>query len=436
MSGSPARYVVQPAARVGGELTVPGDKSISHRALMLGGIAAGRTEIAGFLPSEDCHATLAALRAMGVGVEQHSATQLTVQGAGARGLAAPGQVLDMGNSGTALRLFMGLLAPQPFDTTLIGDASLMRRPMERVAQPLRAMGAAIATAQGMPPVHIGGGRALAAIDYVLPVPSAQVKSAILLAGLAADGVTRVTEPVPTRDHTERMLTGFGVQLQREGATVGIAGGQRLAATHIEVPADISSAAFFLVAGALAAHEGLVLRNVGVNPTRTGILDILRLMGADIRIENRRESGGEPSADLTVRASRLRGVRIPEALVPLAIDEFPVLFIAAAAAEGVTELTGAEELRVKETDRLAVMAEGLGRLGVRHGLRPDGIRIEGGPLRGGTIDSQGDHRIAMAFAVASLRAKAPLEILDVANVATSFPDFVPLARTAGLAISQD
>lgn len=436
MSGQAARYVVHPASRVGGELTVPGDKSISHRSLMLGGIAAGRSEIRGFLPSEDCHATLAALRAMGVDVKQHAATHLVVHGAGTRGLAAPGQVLDMGNSGTALRLFMGLLAAQSFDTTLVGDASLMRRPMERVAQPLRAMGAAIETTEGRPPVRIAGGRALTAIDYALPVPSAQVKSAILLAGLAAEGVTRVTEPAPTRDHTERMLAGFGVRLAREGATVAIEGGQRLSAARIEVPADISSAAFFLVAGALAAPDGLVLRSVGVNPTRTGILDILRLMGADIRVENLRESGGEPRADLVVRASALRGIRIPEALVPLAIDEFPVLFIAAAAAEGVTELTGAEELRVKETDRLAVMAEGLARLGVRHELLPDGIRIEGGPLSGGTLDSHGDHRIAMAFAVASLRATGPLEILDVANVATSFPGFVPLARSAGLAISQE
>ena len=434
MSGSSARYLVQPAGRVGGELTVPGDKSISHRALMLGGIAAGRTEVHGFLPSEDCHATLAALRAMGVTVEQHSATQLTVHGAGVHGLAAPGQVLDMGNSGTAMRLFMGLLAGQAFDTVLVGDRSLMQRPMERVAKPLRAMGAAIETAQGRPPVRIAGGRPLAAIDYALPMPSEQVKSAILLAGLAAEGVTRVTEPAPTRDHTERMLAGFGVRLARDGASVSIAGGQRLTATRVDVPADISSAAFFLVAGALAAHDGLVLRNVGVNPTRTGIIDILRLMGADIRIENLRESGGEPSADLIVRAGPLRGVRIPEALVPLAIDEFPALFIAAAAAGGATELSGAGELRVKETDRLAVMAEGLATLGVRHELRADGIRIEGGPVSGGTIDSHGDHRIAMAFAIASLRATGPLEILDVANVATSFPGFVPLARSAGLAIS--
>ncbi len=434
MSGPAARYLLEPAARVGGEITVPGDKSISHRALMLGGIATGRTEVHGFLPSEDCHATLAALRAMGVTVEQHSTTRLTVHGAGARGLAAPGQVLDMGNSGTAMRLFMGLLAGQAFDSTLVGDASLMQRPMERVAKPLRAMGAAIETSQGRPPVRMAGGRALSAIDYDLPVPSAQVKSAILLAGLAAAGVTRVTEPAPTRDHTERMLAGFGVRLAREGRRVAIEGGQRLSATRIDVPADLSSAAFFLVAGALAAHDGLVLRNVGVNPTRTGILDILRLMGADISLGNLRESGGEPSADLTVRASALRGIRIPEALVPLAIDEFPVLFIAAAAATGVTELTGAGELRVKETDRLAVMAQGLGALGVRHELLPDGIRIEGGPVSGGRIDSHGDHRIAMAFAIASLRATGPLEILDVANVATSFPGFVALARTAGLAIS--
>ncbi|MCW5573501.1 MAG: 3-phosphoshikimate 1-carboxyvinyltransferase [Steroidobacteraceae bacterium] len=426
--------MLQPAAQVGGELTVPGDKSISHRALMLGGIAAGRTAIHGFLPSEDCHATLAALRAMGVTVEEHSATTLTVHGAGERGLAAPAQALDMGNSGTALRLFMGLLAAQPFDVTLTGDASLMQRPMERVAKPLRAMGAAIETTDGRPPVRILGGRPLTAIDYALPVPSAQVKSALLLAGLYARGVTRVTEPVPTRDHTERMLQGFGVSVERAGSSVSIAGGQRLTGTRIDVPADISSAAFFLVAGCLAAREGLVLRNVGVNPTRTGVIDILRLMGADIRIENARESGGEPSADLVVRAGALRGIRIPEALVPLAIDEFPALFIAAAAAEGCTELRGAGELRVKETDRLAAMAEGLGRLGVRHELLPDGIRIDGGPLSGGTVDSHGDHRIAMAFAVASLRARGPLEILDVANVATSFPDFVPLARAAGLAIS--
>lgn len=420
--------------RVGGEIIVPGDKSISHRALMLGAIAAGRTEIEGFLPGADCHATLGALRAMSVVIEEHSATALTVHGAGPRGLAAPARPLDMGNSGTALRLFMGLLAAQRFDSTLTGDASLVKRPMERVAQPLRAMGAGVETTDGKPPVRLRGGRALTAIDYELPVPSAQVKSAILLAGLHAQGVTRVIEPAPTRDHTERMLHGFGARVGRDGARVSIAGGQQLTGTRIEVPADISSAAFFLVAGCLAARDGLVLRNVGINPTRTGIIDILRLMGADIRIENARESGGEPSADLVVRASALRGIRIPEALVPLAIDEFPVLFIAAAAAEGRTELRGAGELRVKETDRLAVMAEGLGRLGVHHELLADGIRIDGGALSGGTIDSHGDHRIAMAFAIASLRAEGTLEILDVANVATSFPGFVPLAQTAGLGIS--
>lgn len=433
MSGGAARYRLEPARRVAGEIAVPGDKSISHRALMLGGIAEGRTEITGFLPGEDCHATLGALRAMGVTVEQHTATRLSVHGVGTQGLSAPARVLDMGNSGTAMRLFMGLLAGQRFGATLAGDASLTRRPMERVAQPLRAMGAVIATRDGKPPVAITGAP-LVAIDYELPVPSAQVKSAILLAGLYASGTTRVTEPAPTRDHTERMLRGFGVAVQRHGPVAQVEGGQRLAATRIEVPGDISSAAFFLVAACLAADGAFVLRNVGVNPTRTGVLDILRLMGADIRIENARESGGEPSADLVVRASMLRGIRIPEALVPLAIDEFPVLFIAAAAAQGTTELRGAGELRVKETDRLAVMADGLGRLGVRHELLPDGIRIEGGPIGGGTIDSGGDHRIAMAFAVASLRTAGPLEILDVANVATSFPDFVPLARAAGLAIS--
>lgn len=428
------RYFVQPGGTVGGELTIPGDKSISHRALMLGGIAEGRTEIHGFLASEDCLATLAALRAMGVRVEQPQATRVSVHGVGVRGLSAPGQVLDLGNSGTALRLFMGLLAAQPFDSVLTGDESLVTRPMERVANPLRQMGGVIETRGGKPPVHLTGGRTLHAIDYDMPVPSAQVKSAVLLAGLQAEGTTRVTEPAPTRDHTERMLQGFGVRVQRDGATAAIDGGQRLTGTRVDVPADISSAAFFLVAGCLAARHGLVLRSVGMNPTRTGVIDILRLMGADIRVEDLRESGGEPRADLRIVAGPLHGIRIPTELVPLAIDEFPVLFIAAAAAEGVTELRGAGELRVKETDRLAVMAEGLGRLGVAHELLADGIRIEGGPMSSGTVDSHGDHRIAMAFAVASLRARGPIEILDVANVATSFPDFVPLARAAGLRIT--
>jgi 3-phosphoshikimate 1-carboxyvinyltransferase len=427
------RYRVLPAASVQGELRVPGDKSISHRALMLGGIADGQSAISGFLASEDCLATLAALSALGVRIERPQETLVQVHGAGRDGLRPPAAPLDMGNAGTAMRLLMGLLAGQGFDSTLIGDASLMRRPMERVAAPLREMGARIDTQAGKPPVRIHGGAALQGIDYTLPMASAQVKSALLLAGLYAQGVSTVREPAPTRDHTERMLRGFGVQLESAAARVSLAGGQRLTGCHVAVPGDFSSAAFFLVAGCLAARHGLTIRDVGVNPTRTGLLSMLRLMGADIEVRPHPAPGAEPTADIHVRASALRGIRVPEALVPLAIDEFPVFFIAAAAASGETVVTGAAELRVKESDRLAAMAAGLASLGIECELLPDGLRLQGGRMRGGRIDSHGDHRIAMAFAVASLLASGPIEIEDVANVATSFPGFPRLARAAGLAL---
>ena len=437
-----AGYIVGPGGRVEGEITVPGDKSISHRALMLGGIAEGVTDITGFLAGEDCLATLRALQAMGVAIERPEDEHVIVRGAGLEGLRGCAAALDMGNAGTAMRLFMGLLAPQRFGSTLIGDESLMRRPMERVAAPLRLMGADIKTNAGRPPVEIAGGRTLRAIEYTLPVASAQVKSALLLAGLQASGRTRVTEPAPSRDHTERMLGAFGVEVLRSGAEIALEGGQELRATHIPVPADFSSAAFFLVAGCLAAEHGLLLRNVGVNPTRTGLLDLLLQMGADIRLHHASAAGrgaaseatGEPVADIEVRRSRLKGIKVPEALVPLAIDEFPVFFVAAACAEGETLVRGALELRVKETDRLAAMAQGLTVLGVRNELLDDGLWIRGdGGFGGGTIDSHGDHRIAMAFAIASLRAQRPIEILDVANVATSFPGFVRLAQSVGLQI---
>jgi 3-phosphoshikimate 1-carboxyvinyltransferase len=430
-------YQVAPGAEVQGEATVPGDKSISHRALMLGGIATGDTRIRGFLASEDCLATLSALAALGVHIERPEPTRVIVHGAGAGGLHASASPLDMGNAGTAMRLSMGLLAGQPFASTLIGDGSLMRRPMERVAAPLRQMGAQITTHEGRPPVLLQGGRRLQGIDYTMPMASAQVKSAVLLAGLAAQGRTRVTEPAPTRDHTERMLAAFGVHVERAGASASLEGGQTLIGTDIEVPADFSSAAFFLVAGALAAPQGLRLRNVGVNPTRTGLLQMLQLMGAQISVHAHGsvQGVGEPIADIEVRASRLRGIEVPESLVPLSIDEFPVFFIAAACAEGETVVRGAAELRVKESDRLAVMAEGLKSLGVEHTLLPDGIRIRGGQgFSGGTVDSHGDHRIAMAFTMASLRASGPIRILDVANVATSFPGFVQLAQAVGIRIA--
>jgi len=426
------RFIATPVSRVNGRIRVPGDKSISHRSVMLGGIAEGVTEVQGFLASADCLATLRAQQLMGVQVEQLSATHLRVHGAGERGLAAPGQSLDMGNAGTAIRLFMGLLSGQAFASTLTGDESLRRRPMERVAKPLRLMGAQIDTTDGKPPVRITPGARLQGIDYALPMASAQVKSAILLAGLYAEGTTRVSEPAPTRDHTERMFQDFGVRIGRDQGSVWLAGGQQLTAAPVQVPGDFSSAAFFLVAGALAGGSEFVIENVGINPTRTGLLDILRLMGADVRVHERSGGGAEPTADIAVRASQLQGIHVPEALVPLAIDEFPVLFIAAACAKGETLVTGAEELRVKESDRLAVMAEGLSRLGIVTELLPDGIRIQGGQrFAAGHIDSHGDNRIAMAFAVASLYSDGDILIDDVENVATSFPDFLQVAAAAGL-----
>jgi 3-phosphoshikimate 1-carboxyvinyltransferase len=432
-----ARYRIAPGGRIGGTLTVPGDKSISHRALMLAAIAQGESAISGFLAAQDCLATAHALEALGVHIERPAPTEVRVRGVGEGGLRAAAAPLDLGNAGTAMRLMMGLLAPQPLRATLIGDASLMRRPMERVAVPLRLMGAHIETQAGCPPVHIEGTPALRALQYALPVASAQVKSALLLAALKADGRTRLTEPAPSRDHTERMLRAFGVQLLQQGATLALEGGQTLRGTHIQVPADFSSAAFFLVAGVLAAEQPLLLTNIGVNPTRIGLIEILRRMGADIRIHPRgapASADREPVADIEVRKSALRGISVPESLVALAIDEFPVLFVAAACASGETVVRGALELRVKESDRLAAMAAGLDVLGVENQLLPDGLWLRGADtLGGGSIDSRGDHRIAMAFAVAALRARAPLEIRDVANVATSFPGFVSTARQAGLQI---
>ncbi len=425
-----------PTNRVGGRITVPGDKSISHRALMLGAIASGTTVVRGFLASEDCLATQAALEAMGVSIERQRDGLVRIEGVGAQGLRAPSKILDLGNSGTAIRLLMGLLAGQPFDSKLTGDASLKQRPMERVAAPLRQMGARIATADGgRPPVAIGGGASLRGIDYALPMASAQVKSALLLAALFADGTTTVRSPGPSRDHTERMLESMGVRLTSSAAGVGhtvtLAGPAKLRGREVLVPADFSSAAFFIVAACLAARDGLLIENVGINPTRIGLLTILREMGARIELRNERTLGAEPVADVHVFQSELRGIVVRPELVPLAIDEFPSLFIAAAAAKGETIVSGADELRKKETDRIAVMARALEAVGVEVEERPDGARIVGGRIGGGTIDSRGDHRIAMSFAVASVRAGAAIEILNTAEVATSFPNFLEVAAAAGL-----
>jgi 3-phosphoshikimate 1-carboxyvinyltransferase len=439
-TATPRKFEARPARSVSGTLVVPGDKSISHRALMVCGIAEGVSEVTGFLASEDCLASLAAMRALGVHVEQRSPTHVVIHGVGLRGLQDARRTLDMGNAGTAMRLFTGLLSAQAFNSQLIGDASLMKRPMERVAKPLREMGADVRTHGGTPPVQIGGGRSLRGIEYRMPVASAQVKSAVLLAALYAEGATTVLAPALSRDHSERMLASCGVRIDIEPLRTTLHPPRQLANQQLSVPGDFSSAAFFIVAGLLgAAGEGLLIRNVGMNPTRTGLLDILRGMGGSIDIQNPRESGAEPVADLKVRASALRGIHVPVELVPLAIDELPVLFVAAACAAGETVVTGAEELRVKESDRIAAMSAGLEALGVVHGVLPDGIRIEGrstGPaFGGGEIDSFGDHRIAMSFAVASLRAALPISIRDVANVGTSFPGFVALARSAGLDISE-
>jgi 3-phosphoshikimate 1-carboxyvinyltransferase len=428
-------YRAGPGGSVSGRVRVPGDKSISHRALMLGAVASGTTEVIGFLEGEDCLATLRAVEQLGVAVERRAPGAVAVHGVGLHGLRAPRGILDMGNAGTAMRLFMGLLAGQPFDAELVGDASLMRRPMERAAAPLRAMGAVIETQGGRPPVRIRGGQALSGIRYDMPVASAQVKSATLLAGLYASGETHVVEPAVTRDHTERMLQSFGVEVAARGGIVTVVPPARLAAAQVEVPGDFSSAAFFIVAACIGARAPFTIEGVGVNPTRTGLLEILALMGADLRLVNHRNAGAEPVADIEVRPSPLVGIRVPERLVPLAIDEFPVFFIAAACARGETLVTGAEELRVKESDRIAAMARGLEAVGVLHEVLPDGLRIEGGTIGGGVVDSRGDHRVAMAFAIASLQASAPIQILDVANVATSFPGFPALARATGLSLEE-
>lgn len=431
-------FRLQPGGQIQGDIRVPGDKSISHRSIMLGALADGVTEVTGFLEGEDSLATLQAFRDMGVTIEGPDQGFVRIHGVGMQGLQAPRGPLYLGNSGTAMRLFSGLLAAQSFDSELTGDESLSRRPMGRVADPLRAMGAVIDTAEGgRPPLKIRGGNALTGIHYEMPVASAQVKSCLLLAGLYAQGVTSVTEPAPTRDHTERMLTGFGYHVHRNGATISVSGGGRLTGGNIDVPADISSAAFFLVAASIAKGSDLILRHVGMNPTRVGVINILRDMGADIEVLEQREIGAEPVADLRVRAAELQGIDIPEDQVPLAIDEFPVLFIAAACANGRTVLRGAEELRVKESDRIQVMADGLAAVGVHTTVTADGIIIDGGqPMTGGTVDSHGDHRIAMSFAVASLRATGEITVNDCANVATSFPGFVALARSTGIRIEAD
>lgn len=429
-------WIAQPGRALRGELRVPGDKSVSHRAVMLGALSDGICRVEGFLEGEDTLATAAAFRAMGVRIESEGEGVRVVHGVGLHGLRPPAGPIDCGNAGTGMRLLAGLLAAQAFDSVLVGDESLSKRPMRRVIDPLARMGARIeASDGGVPPLRIRGGQALQGIDYALPVASAQLKSALLLAGLYARGETVVREPHPTRDYTERMLAAFGWPIEFEPGLARLTGGHRLAATDIKVPADFSSAAFFLVAATVIPGSDLVLRGVGINPRRTGLLAALGLMGADIAILDARSEGGEPVADLHVRHAPLRGIDVPEALVPDMIDEFPALFVAAAAAQGTTRVSGAAELRVKESDRIAVMAAGLRELGARIDETPDGAVLHGGPLRGGRVESRGDHRIAMSFGIAAQLASGPVTIGDCANVATSFPGFAGLARGAGFGLAE-
>ena len=426
-------FISSPVGKLQGDITVPGDKSISHRAIMLGAIAKGITTVSGFLDGEDCLSTLRAFQSMGVRIEGPFSQRVVIHGVGKFGLKKPKERIDCGNSGTTMRLMAGILAAQSFDSELTGDDSLLKRPMERVSRPLNQMGAIVETTDGRPPLFIRGGQTLTGITYEMPEASAQVKSCLLLAGLYAKGETAVVETGMTRDHTERMLTAFSYPIHKSDNTIVINAASECQGTDVIVPGDISSAAFFIVAATLIPHSELLIRNVGINPTRTGILHILERMGAHIEIANKRLCGEELVADLYVSHAPLEGIDIPMAMVPLAIDEFPVIFIAASCAKGKTVLHGARELRCKESDRIGAMALGLRQLGITVETLDDGICIEGGTLQGGVVDSKHDHRIAMAFAIAGALAQSPVTILDCTNVATSFPTFVTLANQIKLSI---
>ena len=423
------RLVVHPGGALRGEIRVAADKSVSHRAIMLASIAEGASRVRNLLQGEDVRATLAAFRAMGVRIREAGGA-VEIDGVGLRGLRRPQAALDLGNSATALRLLAGLLCGQDWPSELSGDASLRARPMERILEPLARMGARIGARAGKPPLRISPAP-LRGIQYEMPIASAQVKSCVLLAGLCADGETAVREPAPTRDHTERMLAAFGCEVRRRDGRITVRGGATLRGCEIEAPADLSSAAFFLVGASVIRGSDVLLRGVGVNPSRAGVLDVLKRMGADLELHDERLLGAEPVADIRVRAAELRGCRIGGRDIALSIDEIPALAVAAACARGATEISDAAELRVKESDRIGGVAAGLAALGAAVEERADGMRIQGGGLRGGRVDSCGDHRIAMAFALAGGAARGAVEIDDCENIATSFPDFCSVARGAGL-----
>lgn len=423
-----------PVHSLQGDVQVPGDKSISHRAIILGSLAQGTTTVEGFLDSDDCLATLKAFQAMGVVIDQPTKQRLTIHGVGKHGLKKPDAAIDCGNSGTTMRLLSGVLAAQPFSSKLTGDSSLLKRPMERVARPLMQMGAEIVTHDGRPPFAIHKVRGLEGITYEMPEASAQVKSCILLAGMYASGETSVIEASFTRDHTERMLTAFSYPIRKSDDAIVINAGSECQGTDLVVPGDMSSAAFFIVAATLIPNSDLWIRNVGINTARTGIIQILNRMGASIDIVNKRLYGEEPVADLHIRSASLEGIDIPSILIPFAIDEFPIIFIAAACAKGETLLQGAEELRYKESDRITVMVNGLQALGVDAHALEDGVHIRGGTLHGGLVDSCGDHRVAMAFAIAGAVATEPVTIKHCESITTSFPTFVEIANQLNMVIN--
>jgi len=429
-------FIASSSRSLYGSIKVPGDKSISHRSIMLGSIAKGVTNVSGFLEGEDSLATLRAFQQMGVQIERIG-SNVAIHGVGKHGLKSSSKALDLGNSGTSIRLMSGLLSAQSFDSQLCGDESLSKRPMARVIEPLSMMGAKIDSHESRPPLSITGGQKLSAINYTLPVASAQVKSCLLLAGLYADGETLIIENSTTRDHTERMLRGFGYPVNSSNGQISLMGGGELNACDIEVPSDISSAAFFIVAASIAKDADITLKAVNINPTRTGILDILDMMGAKITLTDERVVAGELVADIRVCSAELHGVDIPHELVPLAIDEFPVIFIAASCATGDTLLTGAKELRIKESDRIQVMADGLTSLGIKNEVLEDGIRIQGGEFskQNSVIKSHQDHRISMSFVIASARSEYDIRIEGVDNVKTSFPNFVELANKIGMNIEE-
>lgn len=425
-------YCISPGGKLSGRFRVPGDKSISHRALMLSAIAEGQSRITGFLDGEDTLATMAAFGAMGVKIQHNSENEVIVDGVGMQGLLTPATALNLGNSGTSVRLLSGLLSGLGIECELVGDESLMSRPMRRIVDPLQKMHASITcTEDGTLPIHIKSGTSLVAIDFEMPVASAQLKSSLLLAALSANGRTCIHESVATRDHTERMLRQFAYQIECEGSTIALTGGGVLKGTTIEVPADISSAAFFIVGACIADESDIIIENVGINPNRDAVIHILRKMGADITLLDENVVSGEPVADIRVKSSKLHGINIPESLVPGAIDEFPAIMVAAACADGETRLTGAGELRIKESDRITAIADGLQTLGISVYEQPDGMTVTGGLMSGGEINSFTDHRIAMAFTIAGLNASEPITVKDCANVETSFPGFVDVANAAGL-----